>query len=97
GYRFDVQGMEREKKSHECARPAVVGCALKKRKQQQSRERVDQYVRQVMPTALHSKELGIREMGEPGDGKPIGSFGRSKRPTNAVQRQAIADVRIVAD
>ena len=58
---------------------------------------MQQYVREMVQTALESKELAIQHVREPGQGKPVRGVIRSECPVDVLWRNSAKHVGIVSD
>ena len=79
------------------AGPRRLGHALEKQEQQDGVGQMQGHARQMMAGGIHSIELKIQHVGNPGQRMPVAGVARRQRPKKAGPTQGALDVRVGGD
>ena len=97
GHRLDIDGMKREQRRHEQARPQPLRGPHQQQKKQGHIHHMQQDAGEMVARGIQAEQRTIEGMRHPGERMPVRLFGRSQRPGESVRRQTLPDVRIVDD
>jgi hypothetical protein len=89
-----VERVQGEQGGDKGALPAGLRHPMEDKKEQQRVCKVEEQVRHMVPSRLHSKELNIQHMGDPGYGVPVRDMTGRECPSNPVQRNTVLDMTI---
>ena len=94
GHGLHVEGMQREERRHESARPEGLGHAAEDEKKEEGVGDVKKNVHQVMPPRIQSQKLDIQHVGKPRHGMPIGRMAGGQCPFQAFHRKSRLDMGV---
>jgi hypothetical protein len=91
--------MQRKKRGDRQAAPAISGCLVKQKKEQDAVQRMKKHAGGVVSRGVQAEELAVGHVREPGQRSPNTHVerGRGKRPASVLPGKPGANVRIRRD